>query len=778
MAVAEQRPLTWNAPESRDPARVGAKAARLAMLAAEGWPVPPAIIIPPTLPCTPNQIAAALAAAGLSADATFAVRSSAMHEDSETASLAGQFATHLHVRGLDALCRAVEAVRRSAPEPSTMTVLVQQQVNARVAGVAFGRHPTAGDTIVIEMVEGLADKLLNGSADGVRLTIQSDTITWEGPPLLPDSVVRELATFIQRAEERFGAPQDIEWAWDGERLWIVQVRPITAFDTGFFTHTYGDDDWLWTAAFLNERLPHPVSPFGWSLVADGLEWHALRWPLILLGADDVDGPLWKLWNGHPYVRVAVWQRLYKLFPAWLLPADAQRYFPDGDTTHRRNVPTPRWGPHLIRNAWLALRTDGRMALPWATSARWTAFEQHLQARLVEWRVRTNALALLEPNDAIQAARQLLSETQSEAHTLLRLHRWSLLYAEIGYTLLLRLLRLRHRARQATERAAALTRGLDTSTTRLNKALAHLATLATPEVLATLRTAASCEEAAAQLGETPFAAALRDFTHRFGHRFFTLDCADPPLAEAPAALADLLTTAHNTPLPPPETPPFWLRGFVRWLRGILRLREEQRFTWQRILALQRRLALLIWQAWHTAAPNEAPAKAEHIFGLTVGELLAADLSPALATLATARMRERKRLLAAWERTPHMHFPTFLQGNRPLLGRQTGETWQGRPVSPGIAQGPARLVRTQHDLAHIQPGDIVVAPTADPGWAPMFEKIAALITEHGGLLSHAAVLAREYGVPAVMGVSGITEQIREGETLLVDAYEGHITRLQSP
>ncbi len=777
------RLLTWSDPESRDPesrdpARVGAKAARLATLAAEGWPVPPAIIIPPTAPCTPAHLADAFAQAGIAPDATVAVRSSAIHEDSETTSLAGQFPTYLHVRGFDAICRAIEAVRKATSNRDEMTVLVQQQVDARVAGVAFGRHPTTGDAIVIEMVEGLADTLLGGTSDGVRLTIHGDTITWDGVPLLPEPVVRELVARVRQAEERFGTPQDIEWAWDGEQLWIVQVRPITAFSTGFFTHIYGDDDWLWTAAFLNERLPHPVSPFGWSLVADGLEWHALRWPLILLGADDVDGPLWKLWNGHPYVRVAVWQRLYKLFPEWLLPDDAHRYFPNGDTSQRRNTPTPRWGMHLIRNAWRAFRTDGRMVFPWANAARWAAFEQHLQARMVEWRVRIDALALLEPEDAIQAARQLLSETQSEAHTLLRLHRWSLLYAEIGYTLLLRLLRLRYRPHQATERAAALTRGLDTSTTRLNKALAHLATLATPETLAILRQSQTCDEAIARVGETPFSAALRDFIHRFGHRFFTLDCAAPPLAEAPATLADLLTSARDTPLPPPEAPPFWLRNFVRWLRAILRLREEQRFTWQRILARQRRLALLIWQAWHTAAPTDAPAMAEHIFGLTLGELLAADLSPALAHLATARTRERKRLMAAWQRAPQAHFPTFLQGNTPLVASHNGETWQGRPVSPGIAQGPARLVRTQQDLARIQSGDIVVAPTADPGWAPMFEHIAALITEHGGLLSHAAVLAREYGVPTIMGVAGIIEQIHEGETLLVDAYEGHITRLQSP
>ncbi|KPL87099.1 PEP/pyruvate-binding domain-containing protein [Ardenticatena maritima] len=769
--------FTLNDPQARDPALVGAKAARLAQLAAEGWPVPPAFIIPPGLPCTPDMLAQAFARSGLAPDTTVAVRSSAANEDGETASQAGQFLSRLHVRGFEAVCRAVEEVRRSASNGVEMAVLVQQQVNARVAGVAFGRHPTEGDTLLVEMVEGVADTLLSGTTDGVRLTVRGDTITWEGAPLLPEDVVRELAALVRRAEERFGVPQDLEWAWDGERLWVVQVRPITAFSTGFFTHAYGDDEWLWTAAFLNERLPHPVSPFGWSLVADGLEWHALRWPLILLGADDIDGPLWKLWNGHPYVRVAVWQRLYKLFPAWLLPEDARRYFPQGDVNQRRIPSKPRWGVHLVRNAWLAFRTDGRMVLPWANAARWSAFERRLQARLVEWRVRMNALALLEPDDTVQAARQLLAETQSEVHTLLRLHRWSLLYAEVGYTLLLRLLRLRHRAPQAAERAAAYTRGLDTSTTRLNKALAHLAALATPDDLALLRAAPTCDEAAARLGETPFAAALRDFTHRFGHRFFTLDCADPPLAEAPAALADLLATARDTPLPPPEPPPFWLRAFVRWLRGVLRLREEQRFAWQCILAVQRRLALTMWRAWQSAAPHEAPQQPAHIFGLTFGELLTADLSPALARLATARMRERERLLAAWKRAPNAHFPTFLRGNKPLVETHTGDTWQGRPVSPGVAQGRVRIVRTQQDLVRVQPGEVVVAPTADPGWAPMFEQIAALVTEHGSLLSHAAVLAREYGVPTVMGVHGIVEQVADGDMVLVDAYEGNIVRLKS-
>jgi pyruvate,water dikinase len=99
-----------------------------------------------------------------------------------------------------------------------------------------------------------------------------------------------------------------------------------------------------------------------------------------------------------------------------------------------------------------------------------------------------------------------------------------------------------------------------------------------------------------------------------------------------------------------------------------------------------------------------------------------------------------------------------------------------VSPGLAQGPARLVAGPWEFAKVQVGDVLVAPTADPGWTPLFGRLSGLVLETGGLLSHAAVVAREYGLPAVMGVPDATRQLRDGQIVRVDGAAGVVTVME--
>ena len=131
----------------------------------------------------------------------------------------------------------------------------------------------------------------------------------------------------------------------------------------WFTSVIANDDHLWTAAFLNERFTQPLSPLGWTLIAPHFEHIALRQPLALLNAELQGGTYMKLWRGHAYTRVDIWQRIYKLFPERLLPEDARRFFPGGDTSLRKQSSRPVLGLHLIRNGFLVLWRDRGAASP-------------------------------------------------------------------------------------------------------------------------------------------------------------------------------------------------------------------------------------------------------------------------------------------------------------------------------------------------------------------------------------------------------------------------------
>jgi pyruvate,water dikinase len=99
-------------------------------------------------------------------------------------------------------------------------------------------------------------------------------------------------------------------------------------------------------------------------------------------------------------------------------------------------------------------------------------------------------------------------------------------------------------------------------------------------------------------------------------------------------------------------------------------------------------------------------------------------------------------------------------------------RGTPASPGSVTGVARVILSPRG-AHLEPGEILVAPSTDPGWTPLFLTAGGLVMEMGGMMSHGAVVAREYGIPAVVGVDGATERIATGDTITVDGSTGVVT-----
>ncbi|MGQ9584883.1 MAG: PEP/pyruvate-binding domain-containing protein [Anaerolineae bacterium] len=755
------------------------------------------------------------------------VRSSASAEDLPDASFAGQQTTWLNVSDLEGLCRAIVACWESLGSPSAvayrghiglpeagvaMSVLVQHQIRCDASGVAFSQDPLGEPGVcLVEATWGMGEGVVSGRDQVDRFWLDRDTLVpcrpsqighkvrqWvpaeagqaglrgkpvpdhlqQAPALTPEQL-QEVASLALAAEDLFGGPQDVEFGFQDGRLFLLQSRPVTAGYDPFFDAGPAGAGRLWTAGFVNERFQRPVSPLGWTLICPLLEDMAFRDPLRYLGIHDLDGQaILRLRRGHPYVDMRVFQHLYKVFPDWLLPEDAGRYFPGGDVGMKRQVPHPRgwWDPALWISLARTLLKEGSLCSPWHNHRRWMAFERSCAARLEELAGRRQGAAGLP-----EALWNLVEEAQALNRQLLAIHRWSLTLADVLYTLLRRACHRLAGKEEGARLAAAWVADVQTVSVQANQALADLARLCQQE-----------GGAQALRGSGPAAAALEKFLKRYGHRSFSLDLSIPPFAEdlgqVEALVESLLRAAPAARKPEGREPrgvhqkkgPGWkeklLRPLAEAARVYVRLREEQRFVWQQVLAFQRKAILDLSRSW--AALGHLPDEGL-VFFATWEELRSAVQRG--ARLPVARLQMRRQTFERLCRDeaalpPAVAYPPFLQGDAPLVRDGEGrETLSGTVVSPGLAQGRVCVVQEPADLGRVQPGDILVAAAVDPGWTPIFPNLAGLVLENGGQLSHGAVVAREYGLPALVGVRNATRLLAEGSRVLLDAHAGRVQRI---
>jgi phosphohistidine swiveling domain-containing protein len=214
-------------------------------------------------------------------------------------------------------------------------------------------------------------------------------------------------------------------------------------------------------------------------------------------------------------------------------------------------------------------------------------------------------------------------------------------------------------------------------------------------------------------------------------------------------------------------PLW-RGALCLAQRYVQLRENERFVWQQTLALQRRIFLALGALWLDDPGLIFCATLDAVRQAAMGE------EPLPLGRLRARCAELHKLEEEHRRAPALTYPAFLEGDRPILPPDTATELmlQGLPVSPGVARGPARIVLSPAQFDRVRPGDILVTRGADPGWTPLFGLLAGLILEVGGQLSHGAVVAREYGLPAVAALPGITTRLADGEPVTLDGRTGTV------
>ncbi|MFJ3204601.1 rifamycin-inactivating phosphotransferase [Streptomyces sp. NPDC086989] len=769
----------------------------------------------------PDDLAAAITRAlgRFGEQAAYAVRSSATAEDLPTASFAGQQDTYLNVVGPAAVLRhisrcwaslfterAVSYRRRNGIDHRAvhMAVVVQQMAFADASGVLFTADPLTGNRNVatVDAGFGLGEALVSGLVNPDAFTVRDDEVVakviaakrcavtalpaggtrevaidaqMQEQPALTDEQVVQLVRLGRRIEAHFGCPQDIEWCLVDDDFRIVQSRPIT---TLFPVPESGDqENHVYVSVGHGQMMTDPMRPLGfsmWQLTAMVPMHHAggrlfvdvtrrLASPAGRAGLLDAIG------KGDPLIRDALETVLDRGDFVPSLPDEGPGGPPVGGT------PAPiETDPAVVtaliersRVSIAALERDIR------TKSGPALFDFLLEAFEEHKRVLGDPLS----TQAIMAG---MEATEWLAH---KLQEW------LG------------------ERNAADTLTLSAPgnvTSEMGLALLDVADVIrpVPEVVAFLqgvRDEDFLDGLAKLAGGTEARDAIEAYLDRYGMRCVgEIDITRPRWRERPSSLVPvILDNVRNfepgaaeqrfeqgrrkaqqkeedvlsrlRALPDGDRKADEAKRMIDRVRTFIGYREYPKYD---IISRYFVYKQALMQEAERLVQSGLISEREDVFYLTFQELH--EVVRANRAVDRHLIQQRKEVF----RTYHALTP-------PRVLTSDGEVFNGEyrrddaptgalvgvPVSAGAVEGRARVVLDVAE-ADLEAGDILVTAFTDPSWSPLFVGIAGLVTEVGGVMTHGAVIAREYGLPAVVGVERATRLIRDGQRIRVHGSDGYV------
>lgn len=802
--------------------RLGGKAARLGELAAAGLPVPPGFVVEPEaydafvegIPELKAFLAAAeertaaevervvtdlfmggpmpeaveeglraayetLSRAVRISAPPVAVRSSALGEDSEAASFAGQQVTYLNAVGPDLVLACLRgcwaglwserasAYRKRLATGGTprMAVLVQLLITPEVAGVAFTVNPVTGerDELIVDAAWGLGEAVVSGRAtpDHVRVDkltgeVRAYVVGAKEMEVVPDvsgvaerqapaerrtrralkpEAINALASLARQVEAHFGAPQDLEWAWEQGQMYLLQARPITALPPAPPPGGWKspEPNVVWERRNFAEHLPGPISEVAGTLILP-----AVGEAVVALARSigySLSRPAFVTIGGYAYARESMRRRLD--FPlrwasvyARMFLAPASRWQREPRGTHERRV-----APLLEK-------------LPDAQDA----------PAIVAW---------------CEAMVREFARTWTDVHRLSGGWRWS----ELALSMLV------------GGNAGTLLQGFEGPAQALERQAAALALRATPEIAEALN---APEPLAALEALGPAAEAFRQelatFTRDARKLTASFDPAQPLPYEDAAAVCRLVAMRIHHAGEAPDARQAALAAERRAAEDAVRasLTGWRRPAFDKLLqiaqdfAVAREAALAeLGHGWYELRRqlqvlgdwllvHEAIEEAENVFDLKWEEIRAFVVGGPEPGLMLIAARHDERIDAA------RLTPPLVIGGEPARVHARAGAISGAPGSPGRVTGVARVVLDMADFDSLAPGEILVAPATTPAWTPLFHRAAAVVTDVGGPLSHGSIVAREFRIPAVLGTASATRRVRTGDVITVDGDRGLVWR----
>ncbi len=735
--------------------KVGQKAATLAQLKRWGYAVPTGWVLPPG-----DDAEVLISKLNPTSDRPLVVRSSAIGEDSDLASAAGQYQTFLNVISRAGLRRAIAQCQDCYDDPAAaqyrqdkavpdggMAVIVQEQIQGQFSGVAFSRDPTGdGDAVAIEGLPGSAVQVVSGQFTPERYSIsshlleqpvmaedgalpKSDLETPEAS-VMPPALIYQVARVARELEGRYcGIPQDVEWTFDGQVLWVLQTRPITTLTP------------IWTRRIAAEVIPGALRPLTWSInnpLTCGV-WADLFGQILGQRIQSFDlNHLATLHYSHAYFNATL---LSQLFRAMGLPAESLEFLIRGAPLERPSLRALlRTLPGLVRLLGQELGLSNRFQRSFRSS-----------------------FAPLLDEIAAQPAHQLTLEGCFErTDRLLQILREATFFSilsPLSAALRQKLLRVEDSA-------------LDSSILPEASALQALQELAVrhPEI--------------GSSSPSNLPPALEAFLTQYGYLSdVATDIAVPTWREDPkpvltalqhfADAQNLLQREQSSNIKKSRSS--WT---TRTVQRRVALKGRVAEIYSRLLAELRYTLLALEQHGIVQGQIQQP---EDLFFLTIAELrqgLRGGVDQA-KLMSTQQMWET---VAArryeFELAQQLSgIPSVVYGTPPPLSILQNPApagpgvYRGIGASPGIVEGTVFVLKSLRELTvPLTRGTILVVPYTDAGWSPLLAQVGGIISEVGGRLSHGAIIAREYSIPAVMDVSQATQRFKNGQHIRVDGYRG--------
>ncbi|MGA1870706.1 MAG: PEP/pyruvate-binding domain-containing protein [bacterium] len=786
-----------------------------------------------------------------------AVRSSATAEDSPSLSFAGQYDTFLNVSGEADLSYCIKQCWASLfseramaycfknhidPASVSMGVVIQQMVFPTVAGVLFTAHPTTfdQDEIIINANWGLGESVVSGrvspdeySIDKKNLTITRRTIADKrvmtvcqdgkvgnsAVPLekreqqcLSDEQLYRLCKICTRIEACFDSPQDIEWGYVKDQLYILQSRPITTLHQGgpplpsilwghpMIRELFKDKVVLWSNWNVGEMMPYPLTPLSWSYLSDiifpalhekffCMSRHSPLYPYNSL-IDLINGrPYWNmnLLYAHPFYGV--------IFKFFLHKIDSKAGSLFTPLYRKGELQLPHFPKKISMICYFIFQSarilGGFIITPWFLSPEklkrqcHTYWQQASDFEKLECRERSN--------------RELLDYVEGFTAYSVKLWASSFLamaHGILGYEI------LKCSTRNWNDVSAdKLIAGIPGNKTT-ESALALFKLSQVPDHVRHIFLDCDLREIPFALRKSSegkkFLKRLAQFMDSYGHRGVKeFDISHPRWKEDPTFVFQMiknylqLERGDTTPLDHFKKMREEMHSHARRIQGRLSplkrwfftamlkkthqympYRENPKHYVLKCYAGSRRLFLEIGRRLCKRGYFE---KDTDIFFLRFSELKTLILTNDPDTRAVRDLVSARAQL--FDRNLSIDPPFIVRSDGRVLSERAedpgdGSLLRGVSASSGKASGRARVILDPNKRCCFNKGEILVAPFTDPGWTPLFLTAGALVMEVGGVISHGAVAAREYGIPAVVGVRNATRIIKTGDEIIVDGNRGLI------
>jgi rifampicin phosphotransferase len=711
-------------------------------------------------------------------------------------------------------------------------VIVQLMVAAEVAGVAYSADPVSGrrGIAVVCSAPGLGDRVVSGSCDSDTYRVGREGYA-VGRSLagttssLTDQQVGEVAALARRCERHFRVPQDIEWAYSaGGQLWLLQSRPIT----GLRQLPDPDGSYArWDNSNIAESYSGVTTPLTFSFASHAYR-GVYRQLCRLLGVpeaelsrhDEAFGQMIGLIRGRIYYNLLSWYELLALAPGFA----SNRRFMEQMMGVREGLPD-----HIVAGmpslTWRGRWHDRLRIIQ--TAARLIQTYLHLPANVERFTARTEQaladsdrqLESLRPDELVacyrELERRLLTHWDAPLINDLFTMIWFGLLRSLSTTWCGDSSSSFTSALIAQDGGAIISAEPATRVRRMARVAAGYPGLTNALVTGSL---SDIGEAMADVPE--FDDEFTSYLHKFADRCLEeLKLESPTLADDPLPLlrsvgqlaASLIDGDHPEDILPEQADGEYRRAeaehqvrrslahhpfrrltylwILRQARALVRNRENLRFLRTRVFGRVRHIFVELGNRFYAYGLLERP---EDIFYLEVEEALGLVTGTATTTdvagLVAVRQAEFARYRDELE-PPADSFETygmvFSEGNLRCtdspgtheLGRHVDSVLMGTGCCPGIVSGAARVV-TDPRREHVRPGEILVAERTDPGWILLFASAAGVVVEHGSLLSHSAIVARELGIPTVVAAPGATRRLRTGDWIQLDGSSGIITRIPPP